>query len=77
MIERKGSEWKAREPKAPRESVSAMSFGLRGEQMPDLIRQQIFTHSRTHTNGASEALRGEREYQGGPSAADRLDRMDL
>ncbi|OGH05926.1 MAG: hypothetical protein A2171_01010 [Candidatus Levybacteria bacterium RBG_13_35_9] len=77
MDERSRAYWKARIPVEPSESVSAMSIGLRGEEMPDLVRRQIITPSRTHSNGASEALRAERAYQGGPSAADRLSRRSL
>ena len=73
MVERKGANGQARIPIAPSESVSAMSIGLRGEEIPSLIRRQIVTLSQRHSNGANEALRGERAYQGGPSAADRMD----
>jgi len=45
-----------------------LSFGLRGEGLAEMLRP-----SQRHSNGANEALKEEKAYQGGPSAADRMD----
>ncbi|PIR79894.1 MAG: hypothetical protein COU25_03125 [Candidatus Levybacteria bacterium CG10_big_fil_rev_8_21_14_0_10_35_13] len=46
----------------------ALPFGLHGEDLFHFVRPD-----RTHTNGARTVISGEKAYQGGPSAADRMD----
>jgi len=44
---------------------------------PEVFADIYSRASQTHSDGALDFERQERAYQGGPSAADRADRMDL
>jgi len=53
---------------APDAGRRPLPFGLRGEGLAEMLRP-----SQRHSNGANEALKEEKAYQGCPSAADRMD----
>jgi len=49
-----------------------LTFGLHGEELGILKPSELGIAER-HTNGARARLASEKAYQGGPSAADKMD----